>query len=53
MPYVTNKGVNIHYEVEGDGPPLVMLIGLLASVELFYEFDYVAKLKEVCQLILI
>ena len=24
MPYVKNSGVNIHYHVEGDGPPLVL-----------------------------
>lgn len=25
MPYVNNQGVRIHYEVEGEGPPLVLL----------------------------
>ena len=28
MPYVNNNGVNIHYHVEGDGPPLLLIAGL-------------------------
>ncbi|MCG3220652.1 MAG: alpha/beta hydrolase [Candidatus Heimdallarchaeota archaeon] len=27
MPYVDNKGVKIHYIIEGEGPPIVMLHG--------------------------
>jgi len=27
MPYVTNEGIRIHYEVDGDGPPLVLQHG--------------------------
>jgi hypothetical protein len=35
MPYANNKGVRIHYEVEGGGPPLVLEHGLDASLELW------------------
>ncbi|MFN8515041.1 MAG: alpha/beta hydrolase [Chloroflexia bacterium] len=27
MPYVDNEGVRLYYEVEGDGPPLVLHVG--------------------------
>ena len=33
MPYVNNNGVNIHYHVEGDGPPLVLHTGSPAVSE--------------------
>ena len=33
MPYATNDGVRIHYEVEGNGTPLVLHIGFLGSLE--------------------
>ena len=29
MPIATNHGVNIHYEVEGSGPPLVFHVGYM------------------------
>lgn len=53
MPIALNKGVAIHYEVEGNGPPLLMLSGLMASAEDLYDFGYVAKLKEDFKLILV
>lgn len=33
MPYVTLNGVRIHYEVAGDGPPVLLLHGLGGSCE--------------------
>ena len=53
MPNVINQGTRIHYEVEGIGPPLVMLSGLFGSVLDWYDFEYVDKLKSDYQLILI
>jgi pimeloyl-ACP methyl ester carboxylesterase len=53
VPYITNQGVKIHYEVEGAGPPLVMLSGAWGSTEDMYDSDYVDKLKNDFQLILI
>jgi len=53
MPYITNKGVNIHYEVEGEGPALVLLNGLLASAQDMYDYEYVDTLKDDFQLVLI
>jgi hypothetical protein len=33
MPYADNQGVRIHYQVEGDGPPLVMQHGFTDSIQ--------------------
>ena len=34
VPYITRGGVRIHYEVEGAGPPVVMLGGLSGPIEI-------------------
>jgi pimeloyl-ACP methyl ester carboxylesterase len=31
MPYANNNGVKIHYEVEGERPPLVLAHALMSS----------------------
>ena len=33
MTYANNQGVRIHYEVAGDGPPLVLQHGLGGTLE--------------------
>lgn len=33
MPFVTHEGVATWYEVEGSGPPLVLHIGFLGSLD--------------------
>jgi pimeloyl-ACP methyl ester carboxylesterase len=53
MPFANNKGVRIHYEVEGAGPPLVMLHGFYGTMLDWYEYEYVEALKDDFQLILI
>jgi pimeloyl-ACP methyl ester carboxylesterase len=53
MPYVNSQGLRIHYQVEGDGPPLVFQHGFGDSLESRYELGYVDALKDDCQLILI
>ena len=45
MPSVINKGISIHYRVEGDGPPLVLVHGITDGSDVFYEQGYVAALK--------
>lgn len=37
MPYATNEGVRIHYEVEGSGPPLVLHHGYSGRMERWYD----------------
>jgi pimeloyl-ACP methyl ester carboxylesterase len=52
MPYSVNQGVNIHYEVEGHGPPLVMMHGFSGNLEVWYDYGYVQELGKNYQLIL-
>ena len=37
MPYVNNNGVKIHYEVEGRGPPLMLVHGMGGSIDSWRE----------------
>ncbi|MDH3942770.1 MAG: alpha/beta hydrolase [Anaerolineae bacterium] len=53
MPYVINKGTHIHYEVAGEGEPLVMQHGFFSSVEDWHAYGPVDVLREVCQLVMI
>jgi pimeloyl-ACP methyl ester carboxylesterase len=53
MPRVANKGVSIHYRVEGNGPPVVLGHGVTDSSDVFYERGYVAALKPKYRLVLI
>src|SRR5215471_6440810 len=53
MPRVVNKGISIHYRVEGNGPPVVLGHGITDSSEVFYERGYVAALKPKYRLVLI
>jgi len=46
MPYAKNGDINIYYEVEGEGPPLVMLHGLTGDTEGWRDVGYVAALKD-------
>ena len=53
MPYANNKGVRIHYHVEGDGPPLVLQHGFTSSLKNWYAYGFVSALKEDYRLVLI
>ena len=53
MPYAVNQGVRIHYQIEGDGEPLVLQHGFTDSLETWYELGYVEGLKPQYRLILI
>ena len=53
MPYVNNQGIRIHYQLEGDGPPLVLQHGWSGSVEHWRDFGYLDELKRDYRLILI
>jgi pimeloyl-ACP methyl ester carboxylesterase len=53
MPYTNNNGVNIYYELEGHGPPLMMLHGFAGSSEDWRDDGYVDALKRDYQLILV
>jgi pimeloyl-ACP methyl ester carboxylesterase len=53
MPFIENNGVNIHYVVVGQGPPIVMLHASMGSYAEWYVGDYVNSLKNDFTLILI
>ena len=53
MPYVDNSGVQIHYHVEGDGPPLVVQHGLTGSLKNWYVYGFVETFKKHYRLILV
>jgi len=53
MPFANNQGVRIHYEVEGEGPPLVMQHGFSDSLQTWYELGYVDGLEPDYRLILV
>ncbi|MFX1300155.1 MAG: alpha/beta fold hydrolase [Promethearchaeota archaeon] len=53
MPFIENRGVKIHYKVEGSGPALVLIHGGLSSLEDWYDVDYVTQLKDDFKLILV
>jgi pimeloyl-ACP methyl ester carboxylesterase len=53
MPYADNGSVRIHYQVEGEGPALVLQHGFTESVVDWYESGYVEALKPDYRLILI
>lgn len=53
MPYAVNEGIRIYYEVEGNGPPLVLQYGQYFPLDVWYELNYVATLKDDYRLILV
>jgi pimeloyl-ACP methyl ester carboxylesterase len=53
MPDARGSGIRIHYEVAGDGPPLVLHHGLSGTGEDFVEFGYVEGLTGLRRLVYI
>ena len=53
MPYSHNGSVRVHYQVEGEGSPLVLQHGFTESVVDWYETGYVEALRSDYRLILI
>jgi len=53
MPYVDNNGIRIHYQVEGEGPPLVLQHGFTSSMRRWYLHGYVDAMKSAYQLVLV
>jgi len=37
MPYALNGDIRIHYEVEGEGPPLLLNTGCMATARDWYD----------------
>ncbi|HMQ51025.1 MAG TPA: alpha/beta fold hydrolase [Anaerolineae bacterium] len=53
MAYVYNHGIRINYQVEGEGPALVLYHGLGQDWQSWYEAGYVEALKKDYRLLLI
>jgi pimeloyl-ACP methyl ester carboxylesterase len=53
MPYATNDGLRIHYEVTGSGEPLLLYHGLTGSGERWRDTGYVTGLADAYRLILV
>ena len=53
MPFANNQGVRIHYEVEGDGPPLVLMHGGYANLEQWRILGLVEALKNDYRLVML
>jgi pimeloyl-ACP methyl ester carboxylesterase len=53
MPFVNNDGVNIHYRVEGEGPPVLIQHGTTDSSATWYELGYVDGLRTDYRLVLV
>ena len=53
MPYASNDDVRMFYEIVGTGPPLMLHVGYVGSVENWADAGYVAALQDRFQLILI
>jgi pimeloyl-ACP methyl ester carboxylesterase len=52
MPYADNQGIGIHYQTEGEGPPLVLHHWSLATLQSWYDHGYVSALKDDHRLVL-
>jgi pimeloyl-ACP methyl ester carboxylesterase len=53
MPFATNNGTRIRYEVEGGGSPLVMVHGATVDLEMWHEMGYTTALRDRFRLILL
>ncbi len=54
MPYFDNEGIKIYYEIEGEGPPVIMIHGFAANIQgNWKDSNWVDVLKEDYQLILV
>ena len=53
MAYVQSSGARIHYQVEGTGPPVVIVHGFSDSLVDWYEAGYVEALRDDYRLVMI
>lgn len=45
MPHASHRGIRIHYETEGEGPPLLLHHGFTSHLMAWRYYGYVQKLK--------
>ena len=46
MPFADNQGVKIYYEVEGQGPSIILAHGLTGNIRFWTGFGYMDRLKD-------
>ena len=52
MPFANNNGIQIYYEIEGAGPPLILGHGMMGSIEDLRGRNYLGGLTQDFQVIL-
>ena len=52
MPYVNNHGVQVYYEVEGQGPPIILAHGAAGDISYWRGYGYVDPLIDDYRVIL-
>ncbi len=52
MPFALSDNRKIHYQVEGNGPPLLLHHGFTSSLEAWRFFGFTAALREHYQVIM-
>ncbi|MHA2181124.1 MAG: alpha/beta fold hydrolase [Promethearchaeota archaeon] len=54
MPKFSNDGIEIYYEIEGEGPPVILIHGFLSSLEINWkQTNWIRELKNNYRLILL
>jgi pimeloyl-ACP methyl ester carboxylesterase len=54
LPFFNNEGVNIYYEIEGEGPPVILVHGFASSLDFNWKrWKWVDYLKDIYRLILL
>lgn len=46
MPFVNSQGIQIYYEVEGQGPPIVLAHGATGNTTFWRDYGYVKRLRD-------
>lgn len=52
MPFANNQGTKIYYEVEGQGPPIILAHGATGNITFWTGYGYVDRLKDKYSVIL-
>lgn len=52
MPFASNQSIKINYEVEGQGPPLILAHGATGNISFWTGYGYVDRLKDKYSVIL-
>ena len=53
MPYASHQSVRIYYQVDGEGPALVLHHGLGGSLEVWRQLGYAAALRDTYKVIML